>query len=320
MKRKRRKTKMTNEIAYNSKEEWLALRRQLGVGGSDASAVIGFNPYKSAYTLWAEKTGRIPEFEGNLITEVGSYLEEFVAKLFERETGKKVRRKNRMLINSVYPWAFADVDRLVVGEKALLEIKTTNSFPIMKQVRNGEFPEQYYAQVVHYLAVSGLDKAYLAVLIGCRDFKVFELERDENEISALMGAEKEFWFGYVKNDTPPPADGAESTSETLSTIYPESNDNTVNLMAYENDLKQYMTYTSLIKDVEKQRDEVANRIKAFLGESGRGESNNYKVSWTSSKRVSFDSKRFASEHGDMDLSDYYKTTNVRTFKVSENSK
>ena len=67
---------MTNEIAYNSKEEWLSLRRQLGVGGSDASAVIGFNPYKSAYTLWAEKTGRIPEFEGNLITEVGSYLED----------------------------------------------------------------------------------------------------------------------------------------------------------------------------------------------------------------------------------------------------
>ncbi len=311
---------MINEIAYNSKEEWLTLRRQLGIGGSDASAVIGFNPYKSAYTLWAEKTGKIPEFEGNLITEVGSYLEEFVAKLFERETGKKVRRKNRMLINSDYPWAFGDVDRVVVGEKALLEIKTTNSFPIMKQVRNGEFPEQYYAQVVHYLAVSGLDKAYLAVLIGCRDFKVFEMERDENEIQALMMEEEEFWNGYVKTNTPPPADGAVSTSDTITAIYPESNGDTVSLMAYEHDLRQYMTYTSLIKDVEKQRDEVANRIKAFMGESGKGETNHYKASWTSSTRASFDSKRFASDHPDMDLSDYYKTTTVRSFKVSENSK
>lgn len=308
---------MISEIAYNSKEEWLALRKKLGVGGSDASAVIGFNPYKSAFTLWAEKTGRIPEFEGNLITEVGSYLEEFVAKLFERETGKKVRRKNRMLVNSDYPWAFGDVDRLVVGEKALVEIKTTNSFPIMKQVRNGEFPEQYYAQVVHYLAVSGLEKAYLAVLIGCRDFKIFELERDEGEIEALMNAEEEFWNGYVKNNTPPPADGAESTSETISTIYPESNDSEVSLMAYENDLKQYMTYSSLIKDVEKQRDEVANRIKAFMGESGRGESNGYKVSWTSSERKSFDTKKFASVHKDIDLSDFYKKSTVRTFKVTE---
>ena len=311
---------MIKEIAYSNKEEWLALRRKLGVGGSDAGAVIGFNPYKSAYTLWAEKTGRIPEFEGNLTTEVGSYLEEFVAKLFERETGKKVRRKTKMIVNTDYPWAFADVDRLVVGEKSLLEIKTTNSFPVMKQVRNGEFPQQYYAQVVHYLAVSGLEKAYLAVLIGCRDFKIFELERDENEIQALMMAEEEFWLGYVKNDTPPPADGAESTSETLTTLYPESNGDTVNLMAYENDLKQYMTYSSLIKDIEKQRDEVANRIKAFMGESGRGASNHYKVSWTSTTRSSFDSKRFASDHSDMDLSDYYKTSNVRSFKVSEYSK
>lgn len=310
---------MINEIAYSSKEEWLALRKQ-GIGGSDASAVIGFNPYKSAYTLWAEKTGKIPEFEGNLITEVGSYLEEFVAKLFERETKKKVRRKNRMLVNTDYPFAFADVDRLVVGEKALLEIKTTNSIPLMKQVRNGEFPEQYYAQVVHYLAVSGLEKAYLAVLIGCRDFKIFELERDENEIQALMMAEEEFWCGYVKTDTPPPADGTSSTSDTITAIYPEANDNTVSLMAYEADLKQYMTYTSLIKDIEKQKDEVANRIKAFMGESGKGESNHYKVSWTSSERRSFDAKKFASAHKDVDLSEYYKNSTYRTFKVTEITK
>ena len=309
---------MTSEIAYNSKEEWLRLRKQLGVGGSDASAVIGFNPYKSAYTLWAEKTGRIPEFEGNLITEVGSYLEEFVAKLFERETGKKVRRKNRMLINSDYPWAFADVDRLVVGEKALLEIKTTNSVPIMKQARNGEFPEQYYCQCVHYLAVSGLEKVYLAVLIGCRDFKIFELERDEDEIAALMAAEDNFWNGYVKTDTPPPTDGTSSTSDTITAVYPESNDDTVNLMAFESDLKQYLTYSSLIKDIEKQRDEVANKIKVFMGANGRGATNHYKVSWVSSTRSSFDTKKFISDHPNMDLTEYYKSTNVRAFKVLQN--
>ena len=76
------------------------------------------------------------------------------------------------------------------GEKALLEIKTTNSIPIMKQLRNSaEFPEAYYAQVVHYLAVSGLEKAYLAVLINCREFRVFELERDEAEIEAILVGE-----------------------------------------------------------------------------------------------------------------------------------
>lgn len=306
---------MINEIAYKNKEEWLDLRKGY-IGGSDAGAVVGLNPYKSAYALWAEKTGKIPGFEGNLTTEVGSYLEDFVATLFERETGKKVRRKNRTMVNDIYPWACADVDRTVVGENAIVEIKTTNSFPAMRMFKNGEYPESWYCQMTHYLAVGGYDKAYLAVLIGCRDFKIFELERDEGEIAALMDTEKSFWQN-VKDNNPPATDGLTSTTDTISTIYPESNDDTVSLMAYEADLKQYMTYSSLIKDVERQRDEVANRIKAFMGESGKGESADYKVSWTSSERKTFDIKKFTADHKDMDLSEYYKSSNYRTFKVTE---
>lgn len=307
---------MIKEIEYSSKEEWLALRKKLGIGGSEAGSVIGLNPYKGAYTLWAEKTGKIPEFEGNLITEVGSYLEEFVTQLFTRETGKKVRRKNRILVNDQYPFAFADVDRLVVGEKALLEIKTTNSFPVMKKIKNKEYPEQWYCQMTHYLAVSGLEKAYLAVLIGCRDFKIFELERDEAEISVLMGEEEEFWH-LVQTNTPPPADGLESTSKTITALYPESNSDNVNLYNYQTELARYMELSEQIKALEQAKEEAANKVKAFLGEAGKGESDRYRVSWTSSERRSFDSKRFAKENPDIDMDSYYKVSTYRTFKVTE---
>ena len=307
---------MIKEIPYSSKEEWLAIRKQLGIGGSEAGSVIGLNPYKGAYTLWAEKTGKIPEFEGNLTTEVGNYLEEFVAQLFTRETGKNVRRKNRILVNDKYPFAFADVDRMVVGEKALLEIKTTNSFPVIKKIRNQEYPEQWYAQMTHYLAVSGLEKAYLAVLIECRDFKIFELDRDEAEISALMGEEEKFW-SMVQTNTPPPADGLKSTSDTLSALYPESNTDNVNLYSYQTELARYMELSEQIKSLEAAKDEAANKVKAFLGEAGNGESDRYKVSWTSSERRSFDTKRFAKENPDIDMDSYYKTSTYRTFKVTE---
>ena len=149
---------------------------------------------------------------------------------------------------------------------------------------------------------------------------VFEFDRDEDEIKVLMMEEEEFWFGYVKTDTPPPADGSASTSDTLTTLYPESNGDSVNLMAYDTDLKQYIALSAQIKELEKLKDEYANKVKAFLGESAGGLSNHYKVSWTSSQRVSFDSKKFASDHADMDLSNYYKTSNYRTFKVTEYSK
>ena len=307
---------MIKEIEYSSKEEWLALRRKLGIGGSDSASVIGLNPYKGAYTLWAEKTGKIPEFEGNLTTEVGSFLEEFVAQLFTRETGKKVRRKNRILVNDDYPFAFADVDRMVVGEKALLEIKTTNSFPVMKKIKNKEYPEQWYCQMTHYLAVSGLEKAYLAVLVGCRDFKIFEIERDEAEISALMCEEEKFW-NMVQTNTPPLADGLESTSKTITALYPESNTNNVNLYSFQNEIARYMELSEQIKALEAAKEEAANKVKAFLGEAGSGECERYRVSWTSSERRSFDSKRFAKENPDIDMDSYYKTSTYRTFKVTE---
>lgn len=103
----------------------------------------------------------------------------------------------------------------------------------------GLLKRHYYVQCVHYLAVTGKAKWYLAVLIGNREFRTFEIERDEAEINALMSAEKDFWE-LVKTDTPPAPDGSDSTSETISVIYPEADDETVDLTAYEGDMKQYM--------------------------------------------------------------------------------
>jgi putative phage-type endonuclease len=295
-------------------EEWLEHRRK-SIGGSDASAILGMNSYCSAYTVWADKLGKLPEVEDNEPMRLGRDLEDYVAKRFTEETGKKVRKENNILINPEYPFAHANVDRMIVGEDAGLECKTTSALNT-KRFKNGEYPENYYAQCVHYLAVTGCKRWYLGVLILGVGFKHFVIERDEEEIKALMKSEADFWK-YVELQTPPMADGSESTSETIATIYPESNGDTVSLMAYESDLNQYMTFCSLIKDVEKQRDEVANRIKAYMGESGRGECNKYKVTWSSSTRSTFDHKRFAQEHPNMNLTDYYKSSNYRTFKVNE---
>ena len=74
---------MINEIKYSTHEEWLDIRSKY-IGGSDAASVLGMNSYRSRYTLWAEKTGKIPEFSGNLATDVGAYFEDFIAKRFEQ--------------------------------------------------------------------------------------------------------------------------------------------------------------------------------------------------------------------------------------------
>ncbi|MBO7669055.1 MAG: YqaJ viral recombinase family protein [Oscillospiraceae bacterium] len=306
---------MIREIAYKDRSEWLAMRRGY-IGGSDAGAVMGLDDYKSPYSLWAEKTGRVPEFEGNVATRVGSYLEELVARIFCEETGKQVRRKNRMLVNDAYPFACADLDRVVVGEKALLECKTTNSFPVMRRVGKNEYPERWYCQMVHYLAVTGLERAYLAVLVGCRDFHTFTLERDEAEIAALMDAEARFWR-LVTEDTPPAPDGSDATETAIETVYRDSRDDTVTLYGRRPILDERAALTARKRELEDRIREIDNIIKADLGEAETGETDGWRVTWKPQTRSSFQRDAFEADHPDIDPDGYYKQTTTRTYKIKE---
>ena len=295
-------------------DEWLSLRHKY-IGGSDAAAVVGMNSFVSPYALWAEKTGKVPGFEGNLATEVGTYMEEFVAKKFAQETGKKVRNCNLSWFNDQYPWAIANIDREIVGEDAGLEIKTTSELNL-KKFKNGDYPANYYVQIVHYLAVTGKKRWYLAVLIGNREFKCFTIERDEEEIKALMEAEREF-KELVDTETPPPADGSYSTADTLYTLYPQSNDTAIGIDSFERELDKYFLLKDKQKELSEILDGIENRIKAHLGECAIGEGDRYKVSWKTQSRTSFDTKRFIKDHPEMDVSQYFKTTNLRPFRVTE---
>lgn len=302
------------KIKTSNREEWKKLRKKY-IGGSDAAAVVGLNNFSSPYALWAEKTGKVQEFEGNLSTEVGTYLEEFVAQKFATETGKKVRKCNYSMVNTLYPFAIANIDREIVGEDAGLEIKSTDSLNL-KLFKNGEYPANYYCQCVHYLAVTGKKRWYLAVLIGNRDFKHFIIERDQAEINALMQSEAEFWK-LVESDTPPAVDGSKATTEAISEAFDMSDDTEVDLSAFNASLMQYGLIKDRIKELETEAEEVINGVKSFMGSSGSGRSDNFRISWKTQQRRYFDSKRFAEENPEIDIDEYYNTTTSRAFRVTK---
>lgn len=135
-----------------TQEAWLASRRK-GIGGSDAAAIIGLNPYKSAYAVYMDKIGLAPEQEDNERMRQGRDLEEYVARRFREHceeigTPKKTKNCNYILQHPKYPWMLANVDRLIVGENAGLECKTTSVLNL-KRFKNGEYPQEYYVQCVH---------------------------------------------------------------------------------------------------------------------------------------------------------------------------
>lgn len=307
-------TLATNEMSH---EEWLEIRKK-SIGGSDAATILGLNPYESPYSLWAYKTGKTEDKEDNEAMRQGRDLEDYVAQRFCEATGKKVRRKNQMLYNDKYPWSHANIDRDVVGENAGLECKTTSTLN-MRQFKNGEYPDTYYCQCIHYMAITGADKWYLAVLVLGRDFMYFEIPRNEDEIEALMAAEERFMNDWVKTDSPPPVDGREVTSEALKTVFADVDHNlgTVQLFGRESIIKDYIDLGGQIKALEKRREYCKQLLQEDLGASEYGETNNTVVSWKQQVRRAFDSKAFLSDHPEAADDKYYKSTQYRVFKIKE---
>lgn len=299
-----------------SREEWLELRRH-SIGGSDASAIIGLSKWASPYTVWADKTGRLPDKPDTEAMRQGRDLEEYVAQRFSEATGKRVKRCNAILYNPAYPHSHADVDRMIVGENAGLECKTTSTLDV-KQFRGVEFPEKYYAQCVHYMAITGADRWYLAVLVLGKEFHVYTLERDEAEIRALMDAEAAFWEQYVETDTPPAADGAESTTDAIRTIYADSSQSICILFGRETLLEEYMALKSQSKALDARIAEIQNTIMEDMQDAERGECGAYTVIWKAQERETFQRKEFEKAHPEINLAEYCRVSKSRPFKVTEN--
>lgn len=317
---------MITKVPITSREQWLEERKKT-VGGSEIGAILGLNPWQSAYSLWAERTGKIPAFEENLRTKVGTYLEDLVAKLFEEESGYKVQRTNFIYRNDMYPALHATPDRLLVGRKAGLECKTTSAFNA-KKFRGTDFPGQYYAQAVQYMAVTQLPEWFIAVLVGNHEFHIYHLTRikdqpktdfcevslyiDEAEINTLAAAAEE-WLQHVQDGTPPNIDGSEASREALMEIYQEGVGGAVDLFGREGWLMRYQAIKEQIKALEDEKRGIENAICADLGDNYTGRAGQFKVSWKPVSRTTFDSKACLRDHPEMEK--YQKFSLSRQFRV-----
>lgn len=306
---------MINKFKWSDHDEWLSIRHKY-IGGSDSGTVVGVNKFKSRYKLWLEKTDKSPEFDGNTITEVGSYLEDFVAQQFTKQTGMQVRKSNFTYVNDKYPWACANVDRLVVGDTdAILEIKVTGNYEYMDYIRKGEIVPTWLCQMMHYMTILEKKRAYLAVLLDCREVRVLQLDFDQGESNALMEAEREFW-DMVQGDNPPEIDGSDSTTEGIRTYYGQSDGSTVDLTPVASALDMRSKIKAQIDELKNMLQEQENIITAYMGAAEVGTYGKYKVSWKNGTRKSVDYKAYEASHAGC-FNEYTTINSTRTFRVTE---
>lgn len=202
-----------------SREEWLGKRTSY-IGGSDASCIVGMNPYKTNIELWEEKTGRrvAPDIGNESYVKYGHDAEEYLRELFALDYPQYqvMYEDNNMWLNDKYPFAHASLDSWLVdedGRKGVLEIKTTNILQSMQKEKwKDRIPDNYYIQVLHYLMVTEFEFAILKaqlkyehnngdVFLTTKHYKIERAEVEE-DIKYLEDAERRF-YEYIINDRQP---------------------------------------------------------------------------------------------------------------------
>jgi putative phage-type endonuclease len=298
------------------REQWLELRKK-GIGGSDSAAIVGLDRYRSPFDVYADKLGLRPEIPDNEAMRQGRDLEDYVAQRFMEATGKKVRRRNAILQHPEYSFMTANIDRWVVGENAGLECKTTSVLNRAK-FNQGEFPPNYYVQCVHYMAVTGAERWYLAVLVLNNAFHVFTIERDDAEIQALIEAEKDFWENHILKQIPPAPDGSEATTEVIKQLFSEAREREeVALYGHEEKIQQYLELDARVKELTQERDAIKQELQLALADAEIGRAQGYIVEWKNQTRQTLDTQRLKKEQAEI-YNKYLKAPQtVRMFKIKE---
>lgn len=305
-------------IANTSKmthEEWLDIRKK-SIGGSEIAAVIGMSRWKTPFAIWAEKTGRIDNaVQQNESMYWGTVMEAILREEFTKRTGYAVKEAHYIFASIDNPFLTANIDGYVDlgnGDYAVLEIKTAGNYA--EQDWQDGCPIEYYLQVQHYLYITGMFKAFIAVLIGGNTFKYIEVDRDEDTIQTIVCFAKQFW-NLVQNDTPPAVNDKDNA--ILATLYPQSKAVTVKMPDdYKAVLKDYTEAKAEMDKAKKRKEAAEAKIKEFMAEADTAVIEEYKISWKTAERNSLSADKVKALLTPDQIKDCTTTTTTRTLRVS----
>lgn len=296
-----------------SREEWLRMRKT-GIGGSDAGAICGLNPYASPMSVYLDKTSDDVSDEDNEAMRQGRDLEDYVARRFMEESGLKVRRSNMMYRNKEHPFMLADVDRLVVGQDTGLECKTASAYNADKW-KDGEIPAHYMIQCLHYMAVTGKREWYIAVVILGQGFKYAKITWDEGMIQNLIAIETDFWNSHIVPGIMPAPDGSKACDEVLEQYFRISRkDSAIPLIGFDGKLERRAELDELIGRLEQEQKQIDQEIKLYMKENEIAFNDHYRVTWSNVNSARLDTKRIKAERPDI-YQDFLNVATSRRFTV-----
>jgi putative phage-type endonuclease len=294
-----------------NEDEWRAYRT-LGIGGSDAGAIMGMNQYSSAFMVALEKLGMAPQKKETDAMRHGKRMEpilrEEIVKILADEGIKCQAFESPFMYQSKeHPFMLANIDGLIefaelatldginLEGTVLLECKAVSDD---RAWRNNELPDSYYCQVQHYMAVLGLECAILAVLIKNRiEYRV--IPRNEQFIAKLIEKEDYFWHTYVEKKALPDPIGIDGESEYIDALYPAQNANP-DIAPLPAEMEQlgnrYLDINEQLKELEDEKQKIKNQFKVAIGLSQAGCAGNIQATISRYAKKQFQKEKFEKDY------------------------
>lgn len=291
--------------------DWLA-RRRSGIGGSDAAAILGLNPWKSAVQVYLDKIGDLPPIEDNEKMRWGRILEQPIAEEFARRKGMKLTGPIE-IGSKVCPWMLGNIDQTLDYDE-ILEVKTASQPFGWGEDGSDQIPDHYALQVHHYMAIGGWKQCHVAVLIGGSDFRTYIIKADKDIERMLFIEEEKFWKEHVEKRVPPQP----KSSADVKALFRRDNGSVFE--ADDTTLSQYHQLRSIryqLKELEAAEEAALTAIQLKMGSAtGLIHNGNILATWKTQDTARFDQKAFKEEQPEF-YKDYTRTTESRVFRLKE---
>lgn len=182
--------------------------RQKLLGGSDVAGILGISPWRTPLDVYLDKVeprSLEPDQSKARIFARGKRMEPYVVDLLAEEEGLTIVERGRRYRDAEHPFLAAEIDAETADGRNV-EIKTVSPFKAREwgEEQTDAIPVHYTAQAMHGLMVTGREVCIFGVLIGGDDFRVYQVERDEETIAAIRAREVEFWQRVQDRNPPEP--------------------------------------------------------------------------------------------------------------------
>ena len=267
------------------RKAWLEARRS-GIGGSDAAAILGLDPFRSPMSVWVSKVRPdLLEPEDHQWLSIGTKMEPVIDALYQEEKRIVTVKPEEIMRHPKYPEIAGNPDRLSVDRVVELKNETVHVD------RYGDFgtdqvPDHVLIQVAIYMAITQKEVADIAVLHAGSRFGIYTVRRDAELERDIIERLRQWWSDYVVTKREPPIDASRDWAAYIEKKFPQNRGEIVKVprdSEIDQDMRSISVMRTAMAESQRHLDLIENRVKKFIGDADGIEGDFGRITWRRSK-------------------------------------